>query len=102
METAGLDKTDVFFQHVSSVQRYIHEAFPTLRVIMWDDMFREASADAIAGRCSGYSLHLHRKHHTVYSGTLQSVFSSFCISYLKEARDTAAVNEQCIAIITLT
>ena len=46
----------LFFFHICRVVDFIHETYPQLSVIMWDDMFRQLDADALKGNTLGFSL----------------------------------------------
>jgi hypothetical protein len=36
-------------EHVVAVAQYVREAFPSLRVIMWDDMLRAIDTSVLLG-----------------------------------------------------
>lgn len=40
IETSKCGRPQLFLEHVVAVAQYVREAFPSLRVIMWDDMLR--------------------------------------------------------------
>lgn len=49
----SIDK--LFLSHVTNVAKGIRETYPSLSVIMWDDMLRDMTSDTIKGELILYS-----------------------------------------------
>lgn len=40
MSKFNLSKSNLFFEHINAIAKYIHEKHPHLKILMWDDEFR--------------------------------------------------------------
>lgn len=72
----GHSTDKLFLSHVTNVIKGIRETYPSLSVIMWDDMLRNMTSNTIKGELRSYvSLwertasenHFHFVHYTVFS-----------------------------------
>ncbi|KAJ4444349.1 hypothetical protein ANN_06141, partial [Periplaneta americana] len=55
IETNKCGRPQLFLEHVVAVAQYVREAFPSLRVIMWDDMLRTVDASVLLELWDKYS-----------------------------------------------
>ena len=44
----------LFLRHITTVAKGIQENYPSLSVIMWDDMLRSMTSDTIKGKSSSH------------------------------------------------
>lgn len=51
----GHSTDKLFLSHVTKVAKGIRETYPSLSVIMWDDMLRNMTTDTIKGELTLYS-----------------------------------------------
>lgn len=49
IENSKCGRAQLFLEHVVAVAQYVREAFPSLRVIMWDDMLRAVDTSVLLG-----------------------------------------------------
>lgn len=49
IENSKCGRPQIFLEHVVAVAQYVREAFPSLRVIMWDDMLRAVDTSVLLG-----------------------------------------------------
>ena len=48
---------DLFIAHIRRVLDYIHSRHPSLRAVMWDDMFRGIDLQVLQGQHNTVALH---------------------------------------------
>lgn len=49
IETNRHGRPQLFLEHVVAVAQYVREAFPSVHVIMWDDMLRAVDTSVLLG-----------------------------------------------------
>lgn len=49
IETSKYGRPQLFLEHVVTVAQYVREAFPSVHVIMWDDMLRSVDTSVLLG-----------------------------------------------------
>jgi hexosaminidase len=46
-DNPGLDRDLIYLEHMSKVVEYVKQVYPDKRVLIWDDMMRNMSEDAL-------------------------------------------------------
>lgn len=49
MQTSKFGKAGLYLDHVTEVAQYIRDTYPTLKIIMWDDMLRNIDLNILQG-----------------------------------------------------
>lgn len=49
MQTSKFGKAGLYLDHVTEVAQYIRDNYPTLKIIMWDDMLRNIDLNILQG-----------------------------------------------------
>lgn len=49
MQTSKFGKAALYLDHVAEVAQYIKDNYPTLKIIIWDDMLRNIDLNVLQG-----------------------------------------------------
>lgn len=49
IETSRFGRPQLFLEHVVAVAQHVREAFPSVRLIIWDDMLRAVDTSVLIG-----------------------------------------------------
>lgn len=52
MQTNKFGKAGLYLDHVTEVAQYIRDNYPTLKIIIWDDMLRNIDLHILQGKVS--------------------------------------------------
>lgn len=50
LESSKYGKAQLFLEHILGVVQFIKDTYPTLRIIMWDDMLRSIDTTILIGK----------------------------------------------------